>query len=326
MHSLLNLLMNRLSRQPVGGRSVLVWAITLVGLALAVVAHSVLGSTKPELPVREPGMEHAAAQHSAATAEAPPGLQAGLEQLATRMPGRNAVLVRSVDDGWVAGFRGATTFPQGSLRRIWHGAVLLEAVDRGELSLDQRVPLMSAGSRGAARDEEVRSLLRKAIAQDDRSAQDEILAGLMGPSGIAAWLERHEFGEVAFGPSNQDLARLPQGRQGQSGPPDGATPDGMAFGLSELFAGRVLKEETTALLLQLLEQDSAAAERSGWQVARLTGVSPLTGPVASAGAVAFVRARTGHRYSVVVFTSGAENPRARSDVLLADAISALKRY
>lgn len=325
MRHLLILLKKRLSRQPAGGRSPLVWVITLMGLALAVVAHSVLGSTSHVLPARKTAMEQAAGESRAAVAGAPQGLQAELEQLAARTPGRNAVLVRSVDDGWVAGLRGATIFPQGSLRRIWLGAVLLEAVDQGELSLDQRVPLL-AGSRGPARHEKVSALLRKAVAQDDRSAQDEILAGLMGQSGMAAWLERRGFGEVAFGPSNRDMVRQRQGKQAEGGPPDGATPDGMAFALGELFAGRVLKEDSTAHLLQLLEQDGSTAERAGWQVSRLTGGSPLAGPTASAGAVAFIRARTGQRYAVVVFTSGADNPRSVSDGLLTDAIAALQRY
>lgn len=325
MRHLLTLLKTRLSRQPAGGRSALVWVITLMGLALAVVAHSVLGSTSHVLPARKTAMEQAAGESRAAEDGAPQGLQAELEQLAARTPGRNAVLVRSVDDGWVAGFRGATTFPQGSLRRIWLGAVLLEAVDQGELSLDQRVPLL-AGSRGPERHEKVSALLQKAVAQDDRSAQDEILAGLMGPSGMAAWLDRRGFGEVAFGPSNQDLARLPQGKAAEGRPPDGATPDGMAFALGELFAGRVLKEDSTALLLQLLEQDGSTAERAGCLVSRLTGASPLTGPAASAGSVAFIRARTGQRYVVVVFTSGTGNPRSISDRFLTDVIAALRRY
>lgn len=325
MRHLLILLKKTLSRQPAGSRPALIWLITLMGLALAVVAHSVLGSTSPELSARKPAIGQAVGESRAAEVEAPEGLQAELEQLATRTPGRNAVLVRSVDDGWVAGLRGATTFPQGSLRRIWLGAVLLEAVDQGELSLDQRVPLLS-GSRGPERREQVSALLRKAVAQDDRSAQDEILAGLMGPAGMTAWLERRGFGEVAFGPSNRDLARLPQGKAAEGGPPDGATPDGMAFALGELFAGRVLKEDSTAHLLQLLEQDGSTAEKAGWQVSRLAGVSPLTGPAASASAVAFIRARTGQRYAVVVFTSGADNPRSISDRLLTDVIAALQRY
>lgn len=326
MRYLRNLLPKRPSMQPAGRRSALIWLITLIGFALAVVTHSVLGSTSHEPPVRQAAPERAAPRHSAAELEAPQGLQAELEQRASRMPGRNAVLIRSVDEGWVAGLRGATTFPQGSLRRIWLGAALLEAVDQGELLLDQRVPLLSTGPRGAARYEEVRTLLRKAVAQDDRSAQDEILAGLMGPSGMAAWLERRGFGEVAFGPSNRDLARRSQGKLAEGGPPDGATPDGVAFALAELFAGRVLKEDTAAHLLQLLDQDGSTAERAGWEVSRLTGVSPLTGPAATAGAVAFIRARTGQRYAVVVFTSGADNPRLISDTLLTDAIAALQRY
>ena len=142
---------------------------------------------------------------------------------------------------------------------------------------------------------------------------------------MAAWLERSEFGEIAFGPSNRDMARIGSGKAGRGTPPDGATPDGVGFALAELFSGKVLKEETTALLLQQFAQHQGVEDAAGWQILRLTGASPLIGPVASAGGVALVRSRTGQRYVVVVFASGSGELSRSRDRLLADAVSALQR-
>lgn len=304
-------------------KPVLIWVIGLIGLALAIVAHSVFGSTSQNL--RSP-VEDAVPVLQASTepAEVPPGLQTDLEQLARGMSGKNAVLVRSIDERWTAGHRGATTFPQGSLRRLWLGAALLDAVDHGELSLDQRVPLLSAGRSGAGRTEVLRSLLQQAISDDDRVAQDHILEGLTGPAGMAGWLEERGFDEIAFGPSYREMARR---KQASTAVTDGATPDGIAFALGEIFAGRALKAESTQLLFDHFTggPESRSATASGWQVLRLVGSSPANGPVTSAGAVAVIRSRTGQRYAIVVFASGAGNPEANRDRLLSDAVSALER-
>lgn len=315
------------SEEPAGGKPALIWLIMLIGIALAIVAHSVFGSTAKIVPVQEAIADRPLGTSAPAeSAEPPQGLQSRLEQLTATSPGKAAVLVRAIDEQWVAGVRGATTFPQGSLRRIWLGAALLEAVDHGDISLDQRVPLLASGSHRSARSEQVRSLLRKAVAEDDRVAQDEILAGLTGPAGMAAWLERREFGEVAFGPSNRDLARPGPAKAARGTPPDGATPDGIAFALGELFAGKVLNEETTALLLQQFAPHQGIKDAAGWQTLRLTGTSPLIGPVASAGGIALVRARTGQRYVVVVFVSGRGELSRNRDRLLADAVATLQQY
>lgn len=314
------------SHKPAGGKPALIWLIMLIGIALAIVAHSVFGSTAKIVPVQEAIADRPPGTSAPAeSAEPPQGLQSRLEQLTATSPGKTVVLVRAIDEQWVAGVRGATIFPQGSLRRIWLGAALLEAVDYGEVSLDQRVPLLASGSHRSARSEQVRSLLRQAVAEDDRVAQDEILAGLTGPAGMAAWLERRQFGEIAFGPSNRDMTRIGSGKAGQGTPLDGATPDGVAFALGELFAGKVLKEETTAILLQQFAQHQGVEDAAGWQILRLKGASPLIGPVASAGGVALVRSRTGQRYVVVVFASGSGEPSKSRDRLLADAVAALQR-
>lgn len=308
------------------GKPVLIWVIVLIGLALAIIANAVFGSTSHDLTPVELRTETAPLS-VAEEPPVPPGLQTGLEQLAGRLPGKNAVLVRSIDERWVAGARGATVFPQGSLRRIWLGAALLDAVDHGELSLDQRVPLSPHGG-GAARSEQVRTLLKRAIAENDRAAQDDILAGLMGPAGMATWLEERSFDEIAFGPAYRDLARSQQSGKHGGSQPDGATPDGMAFALGELFAGRTLREDSTRLLFEHFASgpEPRNGTISGWQILQLAGSSPAIGRATAAGAIAVARSRTGQRYSIVVFASGAGNPAANRDLLLTGTITALERY
>ena len=310
-------------------KPILIGFIVLLGLLLGALADRVLGSAQDRQaevvsPLRE------SPTSPTAIPIAPAGLQDAIEQLARRETGRNGVLVRSVEDDWSAGFRGATTFPQGSLRRIWLGAALLDAVDRGELSLDQRVPLLAAKHRGEQPRQQVGELLRRALADDDRQAQDHILDGLNGPQGMARWLEEKELEEVVFGPAYRDLAKSREhnGKEGSRVLADGATPDGMAFGIAQLYAGKLLSRGSTQHLLgyfpvaQVLLNEAAA----GWEVQTMSGeVRGAVGQVVAASGVALVRSRTGRHFTITVFADGPSDATGRRDRLLANAFVEVQR-
>lgn len=310
-------------------KPVLLAIILLFGLVVAGIAQSVLGNSRGDdqqallatpKPQKLSGIE----------GRAPVGLQEAIENLAGREPGKNGVLVRSVEEGWVVGYKGATTFSQGNLRRVWLGAALLDAVDRGELRLEQQVPLLSARKKGHQPKERIDDLLRRAVHANERAAQDHVLDGLMGPEGMAQWLGEKEIDEVAYGPSSRDMARLSAraGASADANPPDGATPDGMAFGLSQLFAGKLLSGNSAQLLLSFFGEQPAPVGRgneNGWNILRMTGETAGSDmrPIAASGA-ALVRSRTGQRFVVTVFADGSADPTGRRERLLNAAVSAIE--
>lgn len=314
---------------PDGKKTALVAFIVLMGLALAVLAQAVLGMSPAKGQLAAPAISESRNVPDGLPA-APAGLQAAIEDLASREQGKNGVLVRSVEDGWVAGYKGATMFSQGDLRRVWLGATLLDAVDVGDLSLEQRVPLLSVRDRGRQPRMQVGELLSRAVRSNERDAQDHVLDGLMGPAGMVRWLEAKGIDEVTFGPSNRDMTRLPARARAtfHASPPDGATADGMAFGLSQLFAGRLLGENSTQLLLSFFASrptSSRDGAETGWSILRLTGETAVGNrQVLAASGVALVRSREGRRFIVVAFADGTAHPTARRDRLLDSAVSALE--
>lgn len=307
----------------------LIGLITLLGLVLAGLAERVLGT------VQDGRVETAAAQQSnpetgTAAPITPAGLQAAIETIGSAEQGRNGVLVRSVEDDWVAGYRGATTFSQGTTRRIWLGAALLDAVDRGELGLEQQVPLLAEKRGGRQHRKQLGDLLRRAIAGDDQQAQDHILDGLTGPEGIARWLEEKDIAEVAYGPANRDLAKASerQGQEGSARPADAATPDGMAFGVGQLYAGKLIGSSSAELLLGYFPVAHALLDEAatGWQVRIMTGETHgPKGRITAAGGVAMIRSRAGRHFTIVAFADGPANAAGRRDRLLANAFAALVR-
>lgn len=328
MTKMLRLIMpfwNQRSRQSPRRRYMLFLTVILLGSAVAAVPYAFLGGGSSILTSRHKTNHRPPYPVAKKVSAAPAVLQRRLEKLADLAPTNSAVLVRSVDNNWVAGVRGAKLYSQGSLRRIWLGTALLEAVDQGEISLNQRVPLLPDGAGKSGKTEKVETLLRLAIRDDDHRAQDEVLAGLMGPDSMTEWLRLHDFAEVAFGLSNEDGTRKRDGMQHKSLPLDGATPDGLAFAMSEILAGRVLKTQTTELLLELFERHDATNNSAGSETLCLLGGSPVTGPFNTSGGLALVRLRSGERYVVVVFTTDPKNAVAARDKLLKEAIDALKR-
>lgn len=307
----------------------LIGIILLLGLVLAALAQAVMGNSRAEAPQAVSAVPDSQVTSGMPPA-APAALQAAIENLANREQGKNGVLVRSVEDDWVAGHKGATTFSQGSLRRLWLGAALLDVVDRGELTLEQQVPLLALRKGGRQREERVGELLRRAVHANDREAQDHVLDGLMGPAGMARWLADKEIDEVAYGPSNRDMTKLSARARASfhTNPPDGATPDGMAFGLSQLFAGKLLSENSAQLLLSyFMTQPIPAAQGTvpGWNILLMTGetTSGDARPIAASG-VALMRSRTGRRFVVTVFADGPVDAAGRRDRLLNGAVSAIE--
>ncbi len=308
-------------RGPDDKKAILIGLITLMGLVLAALADRVLGS------VQDGRAETVAAIQSKAETRAPAptmpvGLQAAIETIGSAEQGRNGVLVRPVEDDWVAGYRGATTFSQGTTRRIWLGAALLDAVGRGELSLEQQVPLLAEKRGGRQPRKQLGDLLRRAIADDDQQAQDHILDGLTGPDGIARWLEEKDIAEVAYGPANRDFGKV------TARPVDAATPDGMAFGLGQLYAGKLIGSSSAERLLAYFPEAHALLDESatGWQVRILTGETRgAKGRVVAASGAAFIRSRAGRHFIIVAFADGSVNPAGRRDRLIANAFAALVR-
>lgn len=255
---------------------------------------------------------------------APEALQAALERLAQHQQGKAAILVRSIDDGWVAGYRGASIFPQGSLRRLWLAIALLDAVDRGELALEQRVPIgTDGGSRATtapARQAQIVELLRAAVAQNDPEAQDHILDGLTGPAGMADLLEEKGLAEVGYGPSNRDLERSRE--RAASVPPDGATPDGVARGLAELVSEKLLSPGSTKLLLDLFVQE---AVEPGARIMRLSGRVHGSRSMVDEREVAVLHSPSGRRYAIVLFATDAVGAEGRGEQTLRDVVEAVLR-
>jgi hypothetical protein len=68
-------------------------------------------------------------------------LDEGLQTLGGAFGGAVGIAVYNVDEGWAADFNGAQVQPQQSVSKLWVALAVLDAVDRGVLSLSTPVTI-----------------------------------------------------------------------------------------------------------------------------------------------------------------------------------------
>lgn len=238
---------------------------------------------------------------------APAGLVSNVEHLARSFDGIVGIAVTSADEGWTVAANGDRPMPQQSVSKLWVAMTVLDARDRGRLSLDDEVVIGKSdltlfhqpiatlvGDTGYRCT--IRELLRRAMTMSDNTANDRLLRYVGGPEAVRAFIARNNLGTIRFGPGERLLqsgtaglewrqeysvgrafyqarAALPQAVRLAAfnayiaDPPDGASASAIANALVQLKKGRLLSAESTEWLITTME-----ASRTGRQ--RLRGAVP----------------------------------------------------
>lgn len=167
----------------------------LLRLGLALLASAVPATAMPQ-PMRP--------------AQANAALDARLDQLGRGFAGTVGIAVRSVDQGWRVGWNETVLCPQQSVSKFWVALTLMDRVDKGQVSLNDRVTLTREDltlfhqpiaarilGQGAATTD-VESLLVDAITKSDNTANDKLMRVAGGPSAVRAYIARHKLGAIRF--------------------------------------------------------------------------------------------------------------------------------
>jgi beta-lactamase class A len=149
---------------------------------------------------------------------APTGLENLLQEQWQLFPGRTGVAVMRLDGGeWITGQRMTELFPQQSVSKTWVALTILDLVDQGKVSLDQKVRItrddlavfhQPIRDRVIANGEiavTVLALLEQAIIASDNTANDSLLRTVGGPQAVQSFLARKNFGAIRFGPGERLL-------------------------------------------------------------------------------------------------------------------------
>src|SRR3982750_2381408 len=75
------------------------------------------------------------------TVPAPQYIRDRVTELGSKFDGRVGIAVRSIDDGWTAGWKADELYPQQSVSKLWVSIAALDAVDKGRVRLEDPVTL-----------------------------------------------------------------------------------------------------------------------------------------------------------------------------------------
>ncbi len=148
---------------------------------------------------------------------APGGLQDRIYALWRAFPGKTGIAVQRIDGEWALSQRGGELFPQQSVSKLWVAMTVLDAVDQGQLTLDQRVrigpedltlfyqPLAARVRAEGSVTMSVRELIETAITRSDNTANDSLLRTVGGPDAVRRFIDKKDLGAIRFGPGERLL-------------------------------------------------------------------------------------------------------------------------
>ncbi|MFA6117554.1 MAG: serine hydrolase [Sphingomonas sp.] len=215
-----------------------------------------------------------------------------LQMLGAGFDGRVGISIRAVDEGWAIGYNADIPLPQQSVSKLWVAIAVMDAIDRGALSLSDPItvrrsdltvfhqPIRSFVGKGGYRTT-VGALLREAMTHSDNTANDVLLWKVGGPTAICDMLAGKGIAGVGFGPGERVLQARTAGLHWQpewaggwgflqarakmtyeardkalrrylAAPYDGASANGVTLGLTLLQRGMLLSDASTVHLLTLM--------------------------------------------------------------------------
>jgi beta-lactamase class A len=258
-----------------------------LGLALAAAAM-----TQVPASAGAPRSSPAPAQTRLAEARAPARLYDQVTALARAFDGKAGIAIVSLRDGWEIGWNRNSLFPQQSCSKLWVAITTMDAVDRGKVSLDDKVTLgrsdltlfhqpLRAKILGGGHTTTLGSLMFDAITESDNTANDKLMRSVGGPQAVRDMIARKGLGAIRFYNGERALqskiagliwdprysigdaffvARnaLPMTRRKAaferylSDPYDGASPHAVASALAALRRGELLSPASTSRLLSIM--------------------------------------------------------------------------
>ena len=262
-------------------------------LAACVPAAPPMTAPPPPPPVtRRPPPVRPAPRPAPERPQAPAALLNAVQALGQSFDGDVGISVRDVDDGWVVAWAGDKPRPQQSVSKLWVGITVMDAVEKGRISLDDPVTVRRSDLtlfhqpirslvKGDGYRTTVGALLSGAMTRSDNTANDVLLWRVGGPEAVRRMLAEKGVRGVTFGPGERLLqARTAgltwrpewaggwgflQARAAMSydarkkaldrylaDPIDGASANGVTLGIALLAQGKLLKPVSTDKLLSLM--------------------------------------------------------------------------
>ncbi len=140
---------------------------------------------------------------------APAGLQQDIARIARGFNGISGISIVSLDDGWSVESNAGRLFPQQSCSKLWVAITAMDAVDKGRISLDDKVSLgrddltlfhqpLRDKILGGGHTTTLGALLFDAITESDNTANDKLMRSVGGPDAVRDTIVKKGLGAIRF--------------------------------------------------------------------------------------------------------------------------------
>ena len=193
-----------------------------VGLALSLAGLTTVGAAAIKSQHSKPAPKTAThpvapKRKAVAAIPAPAFIRDRIDSLGKAFDGRVGIAVRSIDDGWETGWKDDELYPQQSVSKLWVSITALDAVDRGRVSLDDKVtlgrsdltvfhqPLRDLVLANGSFTTTLGDLMVRAITTSDNTANDRLMRAVGGPSAVRRMIAAKHLGAIRFGNGERAL-------------------------------------------------------------------------------------------------------------------------
>ncbi len=265
-----------------------------------VVLQSMAGSAAAQ-PAAQPRPVAPRPVQAVRTPQAPAYLANRIDQLGRGFNGSVGIAVKSVNEGWATDWNGAVLTPQQSVSKLWVAITALDAVDKGRVSLTDRVSLgrsdltlfhqpIRSKILGGGYTTSLSNLMSEALTKSDNTANDKLMRSVGGPEAVRAMIRTKGLGAIRFYNGERSLqARIAGLTWTQSysignafyqarnalpmtvrraafnryleDPYDGASASAIVNALARLKRGELLSPASTARLLSIMSQTRTGPNR-----------------------------------------------------------------
>jgi beta-lactamase class A len=272
-----------------------------LGLALVLLASTQVTASAATQPAAPRPPHGPAAAPAPRAVPAPQYIRDRINELGRGFDGRVGIAVRSIDDGWSTGWKAGELYPQQSVSKLWVSITALDAVDKGRVSLDDKVTLtrddltlfhqpIAAFLAGGSYTTTLGDLMFKAITTSDNTANDKLMRSVGGAQAVRAMIARKHLGAIRFYNGERALqSRIagliwsPSYSTGNAfydardalpltvrkaafnryvnDPYDGASPNAIVNALSRLKRGELLSPGSTQRLLYIMSNTHTGPNR-----------------------------------------------------------------
>jgi beta-lactamase class A len=183
------------------------WKHIWAGLTVAAAA-SVGASATSQAPA--PSAVPAKAVAAKPIPPAPIYISSRVAELGRGFDGQVGIAITSIDDGWSTGWKADELYPQQSVSKLWVAITAMDAVDKGKVSLDERVtltkddltlfhqPIADEVLKTGSFTTTLGDLMVREMTQSDNTANDKLMRSVGGPAAVRAMIKAKHLGAIRF--------------------------------------------------------------------------------------------------------------------------------